>query len=122
MNRTSELICFFAERLPISGRSQLTGYLYLSDWQSRRYLGRPLTDLVWSLGDDGPTDTRVASVLNELTDAGYLATEPSDFGPAVVSYRRTALPLSLKLEPAEHAVLNSVLAIGHIRYAPPPPE
>jgi hypothetical protein len=109
MNRTSELICFFAERLPMSGTSQLRGYLYLADWQSRRYLGRPLTDLVWTLGDDGPTDTRVALLLNELTDAGYLAPEPSDFSPAVVSYRRTARPLSLNVEPAEQAVLNSVL-------------
>jgi hypothetical protein len=109
MNRTSQLICFFAERLPMSGTSQLRGYLYLADWQSRRYLGRPLTDLVWTMGPDGPTDTRIVSLLRELTDAGYLATEPSDFSPAVVSYRRTARPVSLIVEPAGQAVLNSVL-------------
>ena len=68
----AELLHFFVLRLPKSSRTQLIGFLYLTDIESRKYLGEPITDLEYVWYDRGPFDSRILNRLAEAIESGIL--------------------------------------------------
>ena len=68
----AELVHFFVLRVPSSSRTQLIGFLYLTDIEARKYLGEPITDLEYVWYDRGPFDSRILNRLAEATESGVL--------------------------------------------------
>jgi hypothetical protein len=89
---TADLILYFLARVPGAGRTQIVKFLYLADLESRRCLGRPLTDLKYIWGDFGPFDQRIYDCLDQLRKSGKVTEEqyPSSYGGTAYCYRTCA--------------------------------
>ena len=57
------------------GRTQIVKYLYLADYEARRYLGRPITELSYRWDRHGPFDPAILQYLKELCDEDEVSEE-----------------------------------------------
>lgn len=114
MSSTSQLLCYFAEQFPGSGRSQLVKFCFLADYQSRRFLGRPISPLSYRWDHYGPFDPKVLEALDRLVDDGLLLAHPLEVVPGRVrafGYTRSDQPAPLDFTAPETAILDSVVQI-----------
>jgi hypothetical protein len=74
-SRVAQLIRFFVDRVPGAGRTRLVKSLYMADHEARRYLGHPLTDLVYRWDEHGPFDPEILRQLDHMQAAGYMNQE-----------------------------------------------
>src|SRR5262245_28563618 len=110
MNHVAQMIRFFVERVPGAGRTQIVKFLYLADVESRRYLGRPISNLNYIWYDYGPFDKEILSQLDQLCDHGFVKGEKT-FYPGGTGYRYnpgTAVQFNFSNE--ELAILNFTAA------------
>jgi len=111
MNRVAQMIRFFVERVPGAGRTQIVKFLYLADVESRRYLGRPISDLDYIWYDYGPFNKEILSQLDQLCDQGVITGEKVLY-PGGAGYRyNPATPVQFKFSREELAILDFTAAI-----------
>jgi hypothetical protein len=108
MNRVAQMIRFFVERIPGAGRTQIVKFLYLADVESRRYLGRPISNLDYIWYDHGPFDSEILYQLDELCADGFIATEKVCYpnGFAGYRYRATKSPVQFDFAMEQMTILN----------------
>src|SRR5262249_59025770 len=78
-DRVADLIKYFVRRVPGAGRTQIVKFLYLADLEAHRYLGRPISDLVYHWDEHGPFDRRVLDSLDYLRNHGFIEEEQVEF-------------------------------------------
>lgn len=107
-----ELILYFLDRVPGAGRTQIVKFLYLADLESRRCLGRPLTDLNYIWGDHGPFDPRICERLVELQKSGRICEEQytSSYGGPAYRYRPSNEQQQLPPTEVARVILEKVVA------------
>lgn len=114
MSPVSQLLCFFAERIPALGRSQMVKFCYLADYQARRFLGRQITGLRYHWDQYGPFDPQILEALDRLVNDGFLIAHPVEVVPGRVrafEYTRSDRPARPDFNHAETAILDSVIQL-----------
>lgn len=111
--RTDEVLRFFVDRYSGQiGRTFLVKLAYMADYQSHRYLGRPLSGLTYAVDNHGPFDQSFYRSIERLKSAGSIDEVPVDFGFERLGrcfYSRRSEPYSF--DDAELAVLTHIA--GH---------
>lgn len=104
------LILYFVDRLPRSGRTQIVKYLYLADLESRRHRGRSLTELKWQKHNHGPFDPQILSALESLTECGHVSEEEVEFpdGKRGRLYSTESTP-RIEFSDSDQAILDVVV-------------
>jgi hypothetical protein len=97
LGKIAPLIRYFVERVPGAGRTQIVKFLYLTDLESGRYLGHPISDLNYILYDHGPFDSEILAHLDLLCAMDYLEGEQVRYpnGKFGWRYKATDKPLPL---------------------------
>lgn len=109
-NRVAQLIRYFVKHVPGAGRTQIVKFLYLSDHEARRYLGRPLTELRYRWDRFGPFDPEILRQLERLTQEGFLCrTEYGFQGTPAYSYTATDTPIAQEFSKAESVILGTIV-------------
>jgi len=82
-----DLVSYFIERLSGRiGRTMVLKLVYIADLESRRYRGRPISDLKYVLHQHGPFDPRIYRALDGLKERGEVR-EEQVFYPSGLGYR-----------------------------------
>lgn len=106
----NELIHFYVHRLPGSSRTQIVKLLYLTDPESRRYRGVPVTDLNWIFDSHGPFDSAILGAFDDLVEHGHILREPSQHSTASLEHRYcTPRESSFQFHSADQAILSLVV-------------
>ncbi len=108
--KTMDLVRFFVTRFSGAiGRTRLIKLIYLADLETRKYLGRPLSNLEFALDQHGPFDKRIYAYLDELLKTGEVSQEEyrTPAGPGY-AYHAEAPSRTLEFTPAEEAILSYV--------------
>lgn len=108
-SKVARIIRYFVEQVPGCGRTRLVKFLYLSDHEARRYLGRPITDLAYRWDNYGPYDPEILRQIETLTQDDYLREErhPAD-GYVWYRYHATSRMLPAIFSREEAAILDHV--------------
>src|SRR5688500_5837287 len=77
----SDLIRFFVHHVPGTGRTQIVKFLYLADLESRRHLGRPLSDLRYIWYHYGPFAQEIYEHLDVLCERNVITVEQVVYPP-----------------------------------------
>lgn len=111
LSKEEQLIAFFVNTCsdPV-GRTRLMKLLYLADYQARRYLGRPISDIQYRWHDFGPFDDNLYTWLDALTTADFVRHEEVryDDGKVAHIYAPTETPPNFDLSPDELDILSFV--------------
>jgi Protein of unknown function (DUF4065) len=110
-SRTAQLIQYFVQRAPGCGRTRLVKFIYLADHESRRFLGRALTDLQYRWDNHGPFTPEILRQVNWMRENGNLTEQcHGEDGYVWYEYRPTeyAIPVAFRRE--ERAILDHILA------------
>jgi hypothetical protein len=112
MNRVAQMIRFFVERIPNTGRTQIVKFLYLADLESRSHLGRPISDLDYIWYDFGPFDSEILSQLDQLCWQGLITEEKVRYpnGKAGSRYHATETPVELDFSKEQRAILDYIVS------------
>ena len=108
--RTAQLIRYFVEKVPGLGRTRLVKLLYMTDHESRRYLGRPLTDLRYRWDNFGPYDSEILRQIqllradDKLIETQGLTAQGYDY----YSYEPTSKPVPQNFSTEDRAILDYV--------------
>lgn len=108
MTSVAQMIRFFVERVPDAGRTQIVKFLYLADVESRRYLGRPISDLDYIWYEHGPFDSEILAQLDQLFLAGLITAEKVSYpnGFAGYQYRATEIPVHFDFSKEQMTILD----------------
>ncbi len=112
--RTRDVLCYFiGRRSGLIGRTRLAKLAYLADLEARRYLGRPLTSLVYRLDYHGPFDAGIYAHLDVLRERGEIREEVLQTSEGRPYFRyTTGNPLRAhRFTPAEEAILAHVVGL-----------
>lgn len=109
-DRTAQLVRFFSERFPGAGRTQLVNFLYLTDLEARKLLGRPVTNLNYIWHDHGPFDSAIDSCMDRLKHQGIILEEKVEYpnGKCGCRYRAGAVAFPCELPKEDLAVAEYV--------------
>jgi len=77
LSKNAQLIKFFAQLGPGIPRTRLVKMAYMADVISRRYLGRPISDLEYRKDKFGPNAPEIGNVISELEAMGLVWTKNS---------------------------------------------
>jgi hypothetical protein len=104
------LIRYFVAQVPGAGRTQIAKFLYLTDLEARRVLGRPLTTLRYVWCDHGPFDEQIHDRLADLKNSELIREEQyaSSYGGPAFRYTATGDGCPTPFGPAELAVVRQV--------------
>lgn len=110
-SQVGRVIRYFVDRLPNIGRTLVVKYLYLADLESRRYRGKPLTDLDYIWYDHGPFDSEIYAQLDILRQGNFIKQECVQYPNGKYGYQYAAgdNPLPDELAPDERAILDAVV-------------
>lgn len=73
LSREEQLVAFIVNRCKGRvGRTRLMKLLYLADYESRRYLGRPISEIPYIWYNHGPFDSDIYSWLDRLKSVGII--------------------------------------------------
>src|SRR3990167_3197938 len=76
LSREEQLIAYFVTRCSGHlGRTQLVKFLYLADYEARRYLGKPLSGFQYFWHHYGPFDHAIYENLENLKTRGFVDEE-----------------------------------------------
>jgi uncharacterized phage-associated protein len=88
LSKEEQLIAFFVARCSGKlGRTQIVKLLYMADYESRRYLGRPLSDLNYIWHYHGPFDSEIYSGITNLTNRAIIREEQIPLPSGKTAYR-----------------------------------
>jgi|SRR6185437_4501898 len=109
--RAEQMIAYFVrhcERSP--GRTRLMKLLYLTDFESRRAMGHPLSELKYVWYNHGPYDFSLNAHLRRLSEAGVIEEVCVQYPYGATGYEYSAGPVEIPLlfKPEEDAVLDYV--------------
>jgi uncharacterized protein YwgA len=108
------LLCFFIKSLPYLGRTQLVKLLYLTDLESRKLRGRPVTDLRYIWRIYGPFEERIIDNLTALRNRRVIHEVGQRFpgGACGYTYRmEKQMPVSSYLPKHDLAIAEYVEAM-----------
>lgn len=106
----SQLVRFFVERVSGAGRTAIVKLLYMADHESRRFLGKPISDLRYRWDQFGPFDPRILDELDQLRDQGFVEEDRVLFydGNQGYRYKSTSRHVSFDFNDEQSAILNYV--------------
>lgn len=111
LGRAEQMLAFFvkhcAGRL---GRTQLMKFLYLADYEARRFIGRPISDVRYIWHHHGPYDTQLPGRISALKAADVIREDQILYptGKQGFIYYSCDREVDSTLEPIETAVLHYV--------------
>jgi hypothetical protein len=113
LNRTEELVAYFVNRCQGGelGRTRLMKLLYLADYEARRFMGRPLSDITYVWHHYGPYDPAVERTVATLKARDVVTEERVIYPNGHAGYLYSAGPAPFKaysFSPAEEAILDYV--------------
>jgi hypothetical protein len=111
LSREEQLIAFFINACDGKiGRTQLMKFLYLTDYEARRYLGRPLSNLDYIWHHYGPYDAAVGEVVKGLTDQAIIQEHTVVYPTGQVGYRYYwgGKPITYDFLPIELQILGYI--------------
>lgn len=111
LNKEQEVIAFFVRRAKVApGRTMLMKLLYLTDYEARRYLGRPITAANYVLYKHGPFCDDLYQHLDALKQADVAIEERVQFPNGKMGSRFSAGPAVAQpsFTPAEIEILSYV--------------
>ena len=76
LSRTAQAAGCLVTEVGVMGHTRLLKLLYLTDLESRRLVGRPVSGLRWKFHHHGPFDSSIYTALKELADAGVVTEAP----------------------------------------------
>lgn len=111
MHSIETVVWYLIDHVPGAGRSQVVKLLYLVDLESRRYLGRPLSNAGYTWCEQGPFDKCIHDALEALCAQGRIEKSDVPFPNETVAYRYHCVytPQSWPLADEELAILNLVV-------------
>lgn len=111
LGREEQMLAFFVQNCSGHvGRTQLIKFLYLADYEARRYLGRPISSVSYEWYHYGPYDKQFPSRISALRSAGVIVEEPVEYPNGMQGYIYVAgdSPVELSFAEEELAVLHHV--------------
>lgn len=84
VSRNAQLLKFLVARNPSGvGNLQLMKFAYLCDLESRKLMGKPISDFDYIWYDYGPFDKGLYAAITELTDADLAVQSEVDYGSGI---------------------------------------
>lgn len=111
ISKEDQLIAFFVNQLSGRiGRTQLMKFLYLADYESRRYLGRSLSNIDYIWYHYGPYDKTLNARIEKLISQGIIRSETQEFPTGKVGYRYSTgeKDIAYSLHPDEMLILSYI--------------
>lgn len=111
LGREEQMLAFFVQNCNGRvGRTQLIKFLYLADYEARRFLGRPISSVVYEWYHYGPYDHQFQSRLSTLRNSGVILEEPVAYPNGLRGYIYVSgeTQFDLNFDPDEVAVLEHV--------------
>lgn len=111
LTREEQMLVYFVSRCDGQlGRTQLMKFMYLSDYEARRYLGHPLSSIEYVWHHYGPWDSTLQKRIDGLIAAGILRQDEVQYpnGNCGFLYRWAGGPLVFTFDPIELQVLAFV--------------
>jgi hypothetical protein len=88
LSREEQLVAFFVTiGSGKVGRTQLMKYLYMADYEARRYLGKPISNLEYVWYHYGPFDDKVQQLVDGLEQRQLIQESAVQFPTGQVGYR-----------------------------------
>lgn len=111
LSRNEQVIRYIVSRCGrVNGRVRLLKFVYLADYLSRRYAGRPISTFKWFKHDFGPFDAQFYGVLDTLKEGGYIEEHPRPWaGGIVYEFEDTGKPVAYELSLTDLYVLDRVV-------------
>jgi hypothetical protein len=108
-NLVKALIRYFLELSPGAGRTDVVKFLYLSDVEARKYLGKPISHLNYILYDYGPFDSDIYFHLDDMEAAGAINCERYSYkNTTCYRYSVTKLDTDRPFRKEEMLILDSI--------------
>lgn len=110
LSRNAMVLRFLLEEAPGIGRIKLAKFAYLADLESRKYLGKPITQFKYVYDQHGPFDARpFYSALEELEQGAFVTQNQIPLGQ-YLGYELcpTSSPVEYDFDVAEAEVLSHV--------------
>lgn len=112
LSKEEQMIAFFVERLQEKGvgRTQIQKYVYLADYEARRFFGKPISKVPYVWHHYGPYDKELPEKLDRLKKGDVIREMPMDLpgGLSGFRYRRGDKPAPFAFSPDELVVLQFV--------------
>jgi uncharacterized protein YwgA len=113
LTREQQLVAYFVNNCDDGrlGRTRLMKLLYLADYESRRFFGRPLTNLQYVWHYYGPYDSTLFDATQELENLGVIVSEQVIYpsGKAGYLYHSGSRSISTTFAPSEVELLSYVV-------------
>lgn len=111
LSREEEIIAFFVNQCSGAlGRTQLMKFVYLADYEARRFLGRPLSNVTYIWHNYGPWDQELYARLARLQGLQVIRESRVSYpsGREGFLYERGGVTPSWSFTPAEVEILSYV--------------
>ena len=111
LGREEQMLAFFVQHCEGRiGRTQLIKFLYLADYEARRFLGRPISSVEYTWYHYGPYDQQFLNRISSLRTARIIVEEPVAYPNGLQGYVYVAgtEPISFDFASDELRVLNHV--------------
>lgn len=111
LSKEDQLIAFFVNQCSGRiGRTQLMKFLYLADYEARRYLGKSLSSIDYVWYHYGPYDRELNARLDRLIASGVVRSETQEFPTGKFGYRYSAgqRDVAYSLHPDEFHILSYI--------------
>lgn len=116
LSKEQEVLAFFVRRASVApGRTQLMKLLYLTDYEARRYLGRPVTGARYVLYKHGPFCDDLYSHLDALKESDVVVEERLMFPNGKIGSRYS--PGAAAAQPTLSAAEMQILSYVARKYA-----
>lgn len=111
LSRNEQIIRYIVSRCDrVRGRVRLIKFVYLADFLSRRYTGRPISSFKWFKHDFGPFDAGFYGVLESLKESGYIVEHPRPWaGGVIYEFEDTGKPVAYELSLTDLHILDRVI-------------
>lgn len=111
LSKEDQLIAFFVNQCSGRiGRTQIMKFLYLADYESRRYFGKSLSNIDYVWYHYGPYDKGLNERIDRLVAEGVVRSETQQFPTGHIGYRYSTGPkeIAYSLDADELLVLTYV--------------
>lgn len=113
LSREEQMLAYFVNRCDGQlGRTQLMKFMYLTDYEARRYLGHPLSDLDYVWHTYGPWNFDIQKILDALVRGGVVREEEVRYpnGKRGFLYHWIGGSVLFTFDPVELRILSFVCA------------
>lgn len=108
LSKDEQLIAFFVSQCDGRiGKTQLMKFIYLADYEARRYLGRGVSNMDYIWYHYGPYDASINEKINSLEEKHVIRTEEEQYptGKTGFRYSRGDQEVAYSFDPDELAIL-----------------